>query len=136
MFSAHSLLFGLIGLIVIMDLPALANPKAYRKAIKPFLTKTENLRIIGFFVLIISFFFLTTHWRLNADWMLTISLIGWAGLVKAIWLIWFPESVKKLSKKMFLKSDRQLAAWSFIAVIFGIALCYIALNKIAPGAIV
>ena len=136
MFTPKLLLTALIVLLAIILLPALANPKYFRKSVKGFMTNINFIRITALINLIIGFLFLSVHWKLTNEWLMTISIIGWLAVLKGIVYFWFPEFIKKRAKKTILKSDKFVSIWAFFGVVLTVILAYITFNLIGPVEII
>ena len=55
------------------------------------------------------------------SWRLAITIYGWGGIAKGVWLTVFPGSVAKFMQ-VYQKSKTLLLAHSALVIIFGIAL--------------
>lgn len=130
MLTPRLLLFALVALLAIIDIPALVHPGRFRKAAKDFIKSDSNIRISGFFSLIIGFLFLSVYWKFSEGWMSLISALGWLAVLKGIIRICFPSYCRKTLKNTILDSEKSVAVTAFLVVLFGIFLCYAAFNLI------
>ena len=128
MFQPQALLSGLAVLILIIHLSNLFNPKGFKKAFKSFVGDENAVRLGGAMMLIVSFLFLTTHWKLEGGWILAISLFGWLTFLKGLTWIWNPKFVKDMSTKYMIKNDTTSTMASILAIIFAIFVIYIAVQ--------
>ena len=135
MITPQMLLYGLSAVIAVASLPAIVNPRKFNKAVKELLSKREMIRISGVFALIISFLFLSVHWKLSGKWMMTISIIGWISFIKGVARLWWPDFVRKQVKKFF-KKENTTVAFGLIGIIIAAGLSYIAMEIITIGEIV
>ncbi|MGD2278557.1 MAG: hypothetical protein PVH45_00500 [Candidatus Omnitrophota bacterium] len=89
-------IFGLY--MVIIASVMLARPGHMKRFIEEFSRNTGVLLLSGIFALFFGLAVILTHnvWAWN--WTVLITIIGWIGLIKGIWLITFPDSVGKLSE--------------------------------------
>ncbi len=124
MFTAANLLFGLVAFGGIIILPGILNPKKYRKALKSITSNEDLVRITGLYILLFSFIFLSVHWRIDQTKMTLISVFGWLGTLKGITFIWYPKSIKKITKT-FYGTDKKVSIILLFAFIALIALGYI-----------
>jgi hypothetical protein len=114
-------------LMVIIFLPALANPKKFRKALKSFVSEKEAVRSTGGSLIILSAIFLAVQWKFSKDWTIIIPIFGWLTLVKGIAYLWSPNLVKKIVKTWKIyNTDGGIAIASIIAMALAAALIYIA----------
>jgi uncharacterized protein YjeT (DUF2065 family) len=130
MFTPKFLLTAMIVYIGIVLLPALLHPRKFRKAIKPLLSDIKTLRLMGFISLLFGMIFLSVQWKFEGEWLMIIPILGWLGVIKGANLFWFPESMKKLSKQYFFKSDKSVALMAIIGLVAGIGLTHVTLNLI------
>jgi hypothetical protein len=111
--------------MTILFLPALLNTKKFQKEIKRFMKDENALRLGAFFLMIISFLFLSVHWKFTGGWYMLIPIIGWGMLIKgAIWF-WFPEFTYKMVKKFYIKSENQTGLLSFFELLLTIGILYV-----------
>ena len=111
--------------MTILFLPALLNTKKFQKEIKRFMKDENALRLGAFFLMIISFLFLSVHWKFTGGWYMLIPIIGWGMLIKgAIWF-WFPEFTYKMVKKFYIKSENQTGLLSFFVLLLTIGILYV-----------
>jgi uncharacterized membrane protein YidH (DUF202 family) len=113
-------LYAVVGLL--LGLGILVNPKYYRKTFLEILNAKTALFFAGVFAAIGGVLLVTYHNVWEKSWVVIITIIGWAALVKGIALIVFPESFSFLRK--YYKST---AYWRFQAValiIFALVLGY------------
>lgn len=137
MFTPQFLLLALAAFLLTIGLPALANPKKFRKAMKSFVSDENIVRLSGFISMIFAFFFLSVNWKFQNDWMVLISVIGWASFLKGIVLLWNPDFARKMAKKSSLfNTDTGVAILSIIMVVAAALLIYIGTEVITLGEIV
>lgn len=112
-------IFGLYFIIVASG--GLFNPKAYQKVLEDFAKSPALLYFSGIFALIFGILVISFHNIWTAHWTVIITIIGWAGLVKGIWLIVFPESAVKFTQ-LYHKKPNLLTVHLIIALALGIFL--------------
>ncbi len=112
-------IFGLY--LVIVALGGLFNPKAYQKVLEDFVKSPALLYLGGIFALLLGILVITFHNVWAANWTVIITVIGWAGLAKGIWLIAFPGSAAKFTQ-LYHKKPNLLTIHLIIALALGIFL--------------
>jgi len=136
MFTPQILLFLVVGIIAVIYLPAIASPKKFRKAMKSFMADHNIVRLLGIFIMLIGFMFLSVQWKFEGSWMIIIPILGWASLLKGLVFVWRPQCMEKAVKKILLKSDTHASAVAVVAIAAAAALVYIAMNLIVLGEVV
>ena len=114
-------IFGLCYLII--GTGFLFNRKAFGQLMDDFCKNTALVFIAGLFALVIGVVIILTHNVWAANWAVIITIIGWAGLAKGIWMIVFPNTVHKFMQA-YKKNERLLMVHSIIALIFGVVLTF------------
>ena len=114
-------IFGLCYLII--GVSFLLNRKAFKKIMEDFCKNAALLFYGGLFALVIGAVIILTHNVWVANWTVMITIIGWAGLIKGIWLITFPDSVAKFMQA-YQKNENLLVVHAIAALIFGGVLAY------------
>ena len=96
------------------------NKQFYQEMIKDFCKNKALLYLGGVMALAVGFFIVTFHNKWEPSWIVLITIIGYMGLIKGIWILIFP--------KMAIKKSRQWATniqWAVnCALIIGIILAY------------
>ncbi len=113
-------LYAVVGLL--LGLGILVNPKYYKKTFLEMLDAKTALFFAGVFAAIGGVLLVTYHNVWEKSWVVIITIIGWAALVKGVSLIVFPTKFGFL-KKYYKNSDY----WQFQAialVIFSLILGY------------
>ena len=129
MFEANMLLYAFATLIAVLYLPAIVKPKAFRKQITKFISNADNCRFTGILMMLTSFLYLSTHWELSQDWMMSISIIGWVMLFKGLIYFWFPGYPKTKVKK-FISSDEIATMIGILSMLIAAGVTYIGLNLV------
>ncbi|MBN1913857.1 MAG: hypothetical protein JW788_05585 [Candidatus Omnitrophica bacterium] len=106
----------------IIGLGLLFNRGFYQKLMEDFSKNTAFLYLGGFFALIFGLLIVLSHnvWR---GWQVLITIFGWGGLIKGIWLIVFPDSVSGLMK-IYHKNDSLLIFHAILVIIMGALLAF------------
>ena len=121
------LLIALAVYMAVVLIPAILYPKKFITALREIMESIPNLRILGFVIMIVSFLFLSVHWKLNGGWFILIPIFGWLSFAKGVMFLIFPKTMQKSAKKFFLKSETVLTIASFVALLIAIGITYVAL---------
>ena len=73
------------------------NPRAYQKIMEDFSHNNALVYLSGIFSLLIGFLMVLTHNVWQADWVVIITVFGWLGLIKGVWLLLLPNTVAKIT---------------------------------------
>ncbi|MFC1805279.1 hypothetical protein ACFLZ3_05610 [Candidatus Omnitrophota bacterium] len=114
-------IFGLCYLII--GVGFMFNRKAFTQVMEDFCKNAALSFYGGLLALVVGIVLILTHNLWVADWRVMITIIGWAGLIKGIWMIIFPGSVSGFMKA-YLKNKKLLAVHSMVALIFGAVLTF------------
>jgi len=101
---------------ILLGLGILLNAKYYRKLFLEMLKNKGALFSSGVFSAVIGVLMITYHNIWVESWVVAITILGWAALVKGITLILFPETFNFMKK--YYKSAKY---WNFQAVMLVIA---------------
>lgn len=114
-------IFGLCYLII--GLGFLFNRKAFRQVMDDFCKNAALVFYGGLLALVIGVVIILTHNVWVANWTVIITIIGWLGLIKGIWIIIFPASVLKFMQ-VYRKDENLLIVHSIVALVFGAFLTF------------
>ena len=78
----------------------------------------------GLLALVVGVVIILTHNIWVANWTVMITIIGWAGLIKGIWMIVFPGTVSKFMEAYRKKHKGLLIVHAIGALIFGVVLTF------------
>ena len=127
MFITPSLLLIAISvLMAVMLIPAILFTKQFQKIMKDMHSDEKTVRMTGMFSLLISFLFLSVHWKFTGGWFIVIPIIGWLSFVKGVLRLWMPKYVNKMTQKFF-KSETTVGLMAFVGLLIAIGLTYVAL---------
>ena len=84
--------------MVIVAAGVMLNLKTYQRIIEDFFKNTALIYLGGVLSLIIGLLIVLFHNVWVANWAVLITIFGWMGLIKGVWLIVFPNSVAKLTQ--------------------------------------
>ena len=114
-------IFGLCYLILGAGL--LFNQKAFQRVMEDFCKNAALVFYGGILSLVIGVVIILTHNVWVANWTVMITIIGWLGLLKGIWIIVFPNTVPKFMQA-YQKNENLLMVHSIGALILGAVLTY------------
>ncbi len=106
---------------LIVSLGVLLNFKFYRKVMEDLLKNSALIYIAGVIALIFGLLLVKFHNVWVLGWPVIITLIGWLGLIKGIWLIVFPDSLTKITN-YHLKNPSILTARLIVVLLLGLVL--------------
>ena len=113
--------FGLSYLII--GVGFLLNRKAFQKVMGDFSKNAALVFYGGIIALVIGIVIILTHNVWAANWTVLVTIIGWLGLIKGIWIIVFPNSVSKFMET-YHRNENLLVIHAIGALIFGAVLTY------------
>ena len=114
-------IFGLCYLII--GAGFIFNRKAFQQVMEDFCKNTAMVFLAGIFSLVIGVVIILTHNSWVANWTVMITIIGWLGFIKGIWIIVFPNTVSKFMQA-YQKNESLIIVQSIGAFIFGIVLTF------------
>ncbi|MFC1658674.1 hypothetical protein ACFL1D_04715 [Candidatus Omnitrophota bacterium] len=109
--------------ILVIAIGLLFNSKTYQKMMDDFLQNTAFIYLGGVIALVIGIVMVLFHNIWVAGWQLIITIFGWMGLIKGIWLIIFPNSAGKFTQALRGKT-KFLTAYSLILIAVGAFLTF------------
>lgn len=113
--------FGLCYLII--GVGFIFNRKAFQRVMEDFCKNAALLFFAALFALVIGVVIILTHNVWVANWTVMITIIGWAGLIKGIWMIVFPDTVPKFMKA-YQENKNLLIVHSVFVFILGVVLTF------------
>lgn len=114
-------IFGLCYLV--MGVAFLANRRAFVRVLEDFSKNAALMFLSGVFALVVGAVIILIHNLWVDDWTVIITIIGWAGFLKGIWIIAFPDSLPKFMR-FYQKNKFLPAVHSIAALILGAVLCF------------
>ena len=99
------------------------NRKAFQRVMDDFCKNAALVFYGGVLALVIGVVIVLTHNVWVADWTVIITIIGWLGLIKGIWIIVFPNTVSKFMQA-YQRSENLLMVHSIATLIFGVVLTF------------
>ena len=107
--------------MVIISLALLVKDK-HLKSILAKVETEESLFMWGFISLVIGLSMVLSYNVWAQGWQLIITILGWLALLKGLALLFFPEHVKKMVKKM--ENQQWLPFLLVASVIIGLVITY------------
>lgn len=96
---------------------ALFNPDYLKKVVDDFSKSMSATYIGGLLALIMGFSIISVHSVWDGTWVVIISALGWAALVKGIMLLAFPNVMMRMAHYVYRKVNMNL--YSIIVVLIG-----------------
>jgi hypothetical protein len=106
---------------IIVAIGIMFNLKNYQKMMEDFLKNAALIYLGGIMALIFGIVIVLFHNVWVAGWPVIITILGWMGLIKGIWLIVFPNAVGKLTQA-FQKKPVILRVHMVIVLVIGLLL--------------
>ena len=100
---------------LIIGLGMMLNRKFYQKMMEDYCKNAALIMFGGMFALFVGLIITLTHNIWIAGWPVIITIYGWGGIIKGIWLIVFPNTVSNFIHA-FAKNK------TFVAIHLGIVL--------------
>jgi len=97
------------------------NRGFYQKVMEDYCKNAALVFFGGVFALLVGLIVVLTHNVWLAGWPVIITIYGWGGIIKGVWLIIFPNSVSRFMQ-VYLKNKALLVIHSVIVLIVGGAL--------------
>ncbi len=114
-------IFGICYLV--MGIGLIFNRKNLLQVMDDFCKNAALTFLAGLSALVVGVVIILTHNIWVANWTVMITIIGWGGLIKGIWMIVFPDSVYKFMEG-YRKNKNLLIVHSAVALIFGAVLTF------------
>ena len=114
-------IFGLCYLII--GAGFMFNRKAFGQVMDDFCKNAALVFYGGILALVIGVVIILTHNVWVANWTVMITIIGWLGLIKGIWIIFFPNTVSKFMQA-YQRNESLPIVHSIGALIFGVVLTF------------
>lgn len=107
--------------MIIVAAGVLFNLKTYQKFMQDFLKNSALIYLGGVIALIIGLLIVLFHNVWAANWPVIITIFGWLGIVKGVWLLILPNTVGKLIEA-YQKNIALLAVYLAMILALGIFL--------------
>ena len=106
---------------IVVAIGIMLNPKFYQQMMDDFFKNSALLYLGGIMALVIGIVLVLFHNIWVAGWPVIITIFGWGGLIKGIWLIVFPNTVGKLVQA-YQKKPALLKIHMAIVLVIGVLL--------------
>lgn len=126
--SPQLLLLTMAVLALAIYVPALLSPAEARKEFADFAKDKNLLRSLSIVSFLFAYLFLSVHYTLNGGWLILFAILGWVALLKALYILWSPESIRTIIKS-YTANDGMMVFISMIGLLFGLFLGYAALYQ-------
>ncbi len=124
LFAIIALVYG--GWMILVGIPLLLNSKEFHETIDTLGKSPAHLFGFSFLAVATGLIVLGVEHRLVADnWLWVVPLLGWASLVKGVFLILFPGSARFMVRKFWNPGTTAMIA-GLIALLIGVFLLWLA----------
>ena len=114
-------MFGPIYIVIALGM--FARKESLSRIMEDFCKNSALLFYGGMFALVVGLAIILTHNVWVANWTVIITIIGWGGFIKGIWIIAFPGSVVRLAQAY--AENSALGKFHLgLAFVFGVILSY------------
>ena len=107
--------------LLIVGVSMMLNRSFFLKVMEDFCKNAALMFFAGMFPLIFGLVVVLYHNVWVANWRVIITIYGWGGIIKGIWLIVFPNTISKFMQA-YQKNSGLLVIHSILAFVFGAAL--------------
>lgn len=108
---------------IVVGLGLVLNTGHYQKVFGEFFKSSASTYLGGILALVAGFLLISYHNIWEQSWVVLITIIGWAALLKGFMLLVFPNAFISFSKAMF-KTKHAYVVIGIFAIIFGLVLGY------------
>ena len=84
--------------LIIIAIGILLNLKTYQKVMEDFVKNSALIYLGGVFALLFGLLVVLFHNVWIAHWIVIITIFGWLGILKGVWLIVLPNTVAKMTE--------------------------------------
>ena len=106
---------------IIVAVGVLLNLKFYQKMIEDFFKNSALIYFGGILALLFGLLVVVFHNEWVANWTVIITIFGWSGIIKGIWLIVFPNTMLKFTE-VFQKKEALLRIHLSVVLALGVFL--------------
>jgi uncharacterized protein YjeT (DUF2065 family) len=118
-------IFQILGITYLaVGIGIIINPDFYKKLLKDFTENPPAIYLGGLVALAIGFLLVSFHNNWVRDWSVIITILGWAALIKGLFLLVLPKLSIKTSNA-FREIKKLLPVWATIVIILGTLLCWL-----------
>ncbi|MDP8253345.1 MAG: hypothetical protein P9X27_02990 [Candidatus Kaelpia aquatica] len=105
----------------VIALGIIFNQKFYQKMMEDFTKNSASVYFGGLSALLFGLLVVLFHNLWIKSWVVMITIFGWAGIVKGIWLIVFPDSISKFMQ-IYKSNSILLKIHSVLILVLGVTL--------------
>lgn len=102
----------------IIALGMIFNRKFYQRLMEEYSGSAVSVFYGGLLALVVGLAIVLKHNVWTSHWTVVITLIGWAGLLKGIWLVVFPQTVNTFMRS-YTRNPTLLRLHALVALILG-----------------
>jgi len=112
----------LIGpVLLVISIGMIFNRKFYKKVLEDYCKNAALIFFTNIAPLVVGTIIVLHHNIWVANWTVIITLFGWGGIIKGIWLLIFPNTITHFIET-YQKNDAILLTHSAIALVLGLTL--------------
>jgi hypothetical protein len=108
---------------IIVGLAMMLKRDFFLKVMEDYSKNTALVFFTGLFPLAVGIVIVLLHNVWVANWRVIITIFGWGGIVKGVWILFFPNNAFKFMQA-YQKNKRLLVLHSILAIVLGAALVY------------
>lgn len=109
--------------LVVVALAFLLNRQSYAKVVEGLLSNAAFMYIGAYMGLLLGLLIVNTHNVWDGSWVVIITVIGWIAMIKGVWLIMFPDHVRKFADA-YQKKPKLLKFQLSLTFLFGVFMMY------------
>ncbi|OGW75710.1 MAG: hypothetical protein A2Z72_03305 [Omnitrophica bacterium RBG_13_46_9] len=109
---------------IIFAVGMMSNREFYQKVMEDYFKNAALVFFGGLLALLIGFLILLSYNKWAANWTVIITLFGWGGIIKGIWLIVFPNTISKVMQA-YRENKLLPAVHSLVALAVGVCLTFL-----------
>ncbi len=102
--------------LVLLSLAILIHYDRFKKVITEYLESPMMIFSAGSFSLIFGLFILVPHNVWVLQWPILITLVGWFCIIKAIFRLFFPLKVVRITKSLLAKKGFIFCSWIWLLI--------------------
>jgi len=109
-------------IFIVVGAGMLLNREFFRQVMEDYTRNSALVFFTGIFPLAFGIVIVLLHNVWAASWVVLITIFGWCGIIKGVWLVLFPKSVHGFLKA-YAGKTQLLIAHSVLALALGVFLC-------------
>ena len=107
--------------LIVIPLALLINPKHLERVIMQ-LENDSNLFLWGIVAFVLGSAMVLNYNAWDSNWTVIITILGWLSLLKGLFLLFFPNLIKRWALK--IAKGQWLSVWLVVIVFVGLLLTY------------